>query len=155
MSCLTEAETPTRWEKLAAHDQTTAVTKLPPFWEPASRNGKKPGLELKTNCTWDNQDDTRQTTGDHSQVTIRADCAISACSPLPQSRKALAPDGRQREGGGGESAFGQESAHSPSCWHWKQSRASFPPTLPHYWLSAWQAAGCLFIRVPFTQRNLG
>ena len=44
------------------------------------------------------------------KVTVRAACAISACSPLPQPIKVLPPDYQGRE-----SAFGQESA-PPTSW---------------------------------------
>ena len=63
------------------------------------------------------------------KMPVRADCAVSACSPLPPSIKALAPWLSRRE-----SAFGQASTLSPGCRHPKQSKLSFPPTWPLYWL---------------------
>ena len=83
------------------------------------------------NCPWNNQwhwlDHRRS-----NFKTVRADCAVSACSPLPSPTKAL---GHSRRAG--ESAFGQESssplprqAQVAGLWN----EATFPPFSPLYWL---------------------
>ena len=48
------------------------------------------------------------------KMIVRADCAVSACSPLPQSIKALAP----LVVSGGGTTFGQTSVlPHPRCQH--------------------------------------
>ena len=72
------------------------------------------------------------------KTTVRADCAVSACSPLPLSMKAVVY--RLSVGGG---ASLQTGVHlllplspnpRPGCWHPKQSKLSFTLMLHLYWL---------------------
>ena len=55
------------------------------------RNGNKSTLELKINCTRNNQNDAGQTTDDQLKMTVRDDCAVSAFNlpPATRSIKAL------------------------------------------------------------------
>ena len=66
------------------------------------------------------------------KTTVRADCTVSACSPLPQPIKALTFS----LSGGWEASQPLDRCppSPPSCWHLKWSKLSFPPTWPVYWL---------------------
>ena len=72
------------------------------------------------------------------KMTVRADCAVSACSPLPLSMKAVV----YRLSVGGDASL-QTGVHlllplspnpHPGCWHPKQSKLSFTLMLHLYWL---------------------
>ena len=104
MSCVVEAETPTRWKKLTtwepdcSHDISCHSSEN---WH--QRNGDKPTLELKTDCAYDNQDDAGQTTCDQFQD----DCQSWPCCFCKEPMKAFV---RGLCGVGRELSFGQKSA---------------------------------------------
>ena len=77
------------------------------------------------------------------KMTVRDDCAVSACSPPPVCKIShppclsnLSPPGCHGVGEveAGESVFGQMSIFLLRSLHLKQSQLSFPPTRPVYWL---------------------
>ena len=103
--------------------------KPPPFWEPASRNGNKPTPELKTNCTWNDQDDTRQTTDDRSQDACQSWRCCFCLQPPPSDCESSCPNGgRDRKG-----ERGLPPPEVPAR-HLKHSKLSVPPTRPLYGL---------------------
>ena len=113
------------------------------------RNGNKRTLELKINCTYNNQDETDQTTKDQFEMTVRDDCAVSACSS-PHQTPVYKCSHPLLFGGWGKSAFGQMSATPgplPFSCCLKQSKFSFPPSWPAYWLLSGEQSDTLC--VPF------
>lgn len=85
-------------------------------------------LELKSNCSQNNQDDTVQTVTINFKITIRTDFAISLYSPLYMSKKFL-PTLSVRE-----SAFGQLFALTSSVAS-IQNKTKFSSSIWHfYWL---------------------
>lgn len=133
MSYLTDTGSPIRWEKLAtwwadcSHDLHGHSSEN---WPQGNR--EQWTLELKSNCTWNNQEDTDQTTDDQFQDDVGADCAVSACRPLPQPIKALAP--WLSVGGFGLWTRVPPSLPIPNCWHLKLSKRFCPSTWLLYWL---------------------
>ena len=63
-------------------------------------------------------------------MTVRVDCAVSACSALSQLVKSLSSCLSVV----GETDLGQTSTPAPSYWHLKWSKLSFPPIWFVYWL---------------------
>ena len=132
MSCPVDTKTLTMWKKLTA------------WWPGCSHNIRcyssenwpqgienKPALELKTNFTQNNQNERIRPPMIYFKMTVRADGAVSACSPLPVPITAFA---HWLSVGWRESAFGLKLALLPNCWHPKNSKLSFSPIWPLYWL---------------------
>ena len=74
------------------------------------------------------------------KMTVRADRAVSKCSPLLVATKTLAPLVASAELGLAGQGVGNQPLDrclppsSLSCWHLKYSKLSFPSTWPVYWL---------------------
>ena len=130
MSCLIDAETPTRGE-----DTNYVMTRIYPgqklsqFQEVVSRNGNKP--IQKWRLTYLKQ--SRWHWSDHCmtyfKMTVGADCAVSAGGLLPLSIKALVPWLSGCGVGSCPKSFGQEPSSTSKI---KQTLPS--ANLPLYWL---------------------
>ena len=112
--------------------------KLPQFWELASRSVNKQILELKINCTLNNQDDAGQTTDNQFEDDCQSWLAISASRPLRLSIKALVTL---------DASWGKVGLWTDVCHHPHQLPASeikqtfFSTDLTCLEAFEWQAAG--------------
>ena len=80
-------------------------------------------------------------------MTVRDDCAVSACSP-PDQTPVYKCSHPLLVRGWGESAFGQMFAipcSLPFSCHLKWSKLSFPPSWPAYWLLSGEQSDTLCI----------
>ena len=140
MSCLIDTGSPIRWKKLTpwwpdcSHDLCGRNSEN---WPQGNRETWT--LELKINCTWNNQDDAGQTPMTSFRMTVRADCAVSACRPS-LVYKAPAPDCQW-----GESAFGQMSTLLPPG-AGIQKKANFPFHQPGFFI----VFGAVSRRIPLS-----
>ena len=85
---------------------------LPQFRELASKKQEQRALELKSNCTLNNQDGAGQTTDDQCEDDCQRGRLFLHVAPLTLSVRALTlclSAGR----GGRESAFGRDVCHPP------------------------------------------
>ena len=99
MSYLLDIKTPTRWNELTTQwPDCSHVISCHSYRNWPWRNGNKPALGLRINCTLNNEDDAGQITS--FKMTIRAACALSAHSSLPLSINTLAHWLSRVEGGG-------------------------------------------------------
>ena len=90
------------------------------------------------------------------KMTVRADCAVSVCSPPLLSIKALAPLVAIR-GGGSPPPFGQTSAilPPPQMPASEISKLSFPPAWSAYWLSSGEHPGPTYTLFSNHRENTG
>ena len=133
MSCLVDTGTPSSWEKSAtwgpdhSHDVSCHNSENGP-----QGTGNKQILELKINCTWNNQDDASQTTDDQFQDDCQS-WLCCFCIYSPHLWKFLPPDCL----GAGRSTFGQTPAHPSVPVPSIQNKANFPFHQPGLFNGIW------------------
>ena len=108
--------------------------KLPQFRELASRKSEQtdPGTEEQSRWCWSAHHMTK------FKMTVRADCAVCACSPLPLSKEALVP--WWSVGGVGLQTGVQHPQRPTPAVAGIQNKANFPVHQPCLFIGSWVAS---------------